>query len=225
MSRPPHQQGEGRIEVDGASDHLLRDIGLMREPQASANRWLVPLAGSVWRWSRLRPVGSPASTRDNELRVAELLRVSRATIARVRFCLAVTVGSDGKASTRVVHARTPDADWGVTFMTSRASRKVAEIAATGQLTLVYQLNREGAYVALVGQAWIDDGPGTKGARWYRGLDRWFPGGPRDPDVALICLATNRIELWSWWRGVMPAPRGLRAAVLERMPEGWKVLAE
>ena len=61
-------------------------------------------------------------------------------------------------------------------------------------------------------------------QWQASLERWFPGGPGDPQAAVVRLHTRRIELWSLGRGVMPAPQGLRAAVVERSPGGWTVRA-
>ena len=154
----------------------------------------------------------------------ELLRAARETVAKVRYCVAATPAADGGVNARVVGAFPPAEDWSVMFVTSASSRKTDEIRRTGRLTLVYQLDPEGAYVALAGQARVDGDTALKARVWTRGLDEWFPAGPDNPDAVVVSLATERIELWSLARGIMPEPRGCRAAVIEWSGENaWVVI--
>lgn len=214
-------------DLDGASDHLLRDIGLEPAGVGPEGPGFGLLAG-VCRPRRryLLPANIPSGLPRRRITMteAELLSIARETIAKVPHCMAITVGKDGTANARVVQPHAPDEDWTVTFLTSRTSRKAAEIEATSRLTLAYQYDPEGAYVTLVGSARLDPGPEAKAALWQDTLGRWFPRGPRDPDAVVVRLSTRRVELWSYLRGIMPEPRGLRAAVVERAPTGWTVLA-
>lgn len=64
----------------------------------------------------------------------------------------------------------------------------------------------------------------KRTAWGPASDRWFPGGPEDPNVVIVKLITDRIELWSSGHDVMPEPQGLSSAVLvrdERDASGWR----
>jgi general stress protein 26 len=109
-------------------------------------------------------------------------------------------------------------------VTSAGSRKVAEIWRTGRLTLAYQHDPDGAYVALVGGARVETDPAAKARAWSPGLDRWFPAGQADPDAVVVLLEAERLEMWSLAHNAMAAPRGLRAVVLARERAGWRVLA-
>lgn len=155
--------------------------------------------------------------------VDTLLRTARDIVAQVPYCMAVTPGDDGGANARVVGPFPPDGDWSVAFVTSAGSRKAAEIRRSGRLTLAYQHDRRGAYVALMGRARLDGDREAKARLWVPDLDEWFPAGRDDPDAVVVRLSTERIELWSQADGVMPEPRGLRAAVLERAGGGWRAV--
>jgi len=153
----------------------------------------------------------------------ELLDIARETIGKVQRCFAATAGAAGEANARIVVPFPLDDDWSVSFVTSRSSRKAAEIEENGRLTLAYQHDPDGAYVALVGRAWIDADPEAKRVCWKDWLNEWFPAGPDDPDSVLVRFATERVELWNYAREIMPEPKGLRAAVVARGEEGWQTL--
>jgi general stress protein 26 len=155
--------------------------------------------------------------------VEGVLRAARQIMARVRYCMAVTPAADGGANARVVGPFPPGEDWSVAFVTSAGSRKAAEIERAGRLTLAYQHDASGAYVALVGRARLDADPGSKAEIWIPGLDEWFPAGPDDPDAVVVRFAAERIEVWSQADRIMPEPRGLRAAVLQREDGAWKAV--
>jgi len=152
----------------------------------------------------------------------ELLRVARETIDKVTFCFAVTVAADGTANARVVQPGKLAADWSVRFMTMRRCGKVRELETTGRLTLGYLYEPEDAHVTLLGPARIIDDVEVKRSVWSPATEKWFAGGPEDPEALIIELTTKRIELWSARRNVMPEPKGFSCAVLERDGEGWRV---
>jgi general stress protein 26 len=152
--------------------------------------------------------------------VETLLRLARETIAAVPTALAITIDGQGDANARPVVTLPPTDQWTVRFMTDRRTRKVAEIARTGRLTLVYDNPAAGAYVSLVGRATIIDDVAIKQAIWRPASLRWHPGGPTDPNVVLVDVAAERIETWNSPGGVIPDPtKGLWAAVLTRDADG------
>lgn len=151
----------------------------------------------------------------------DLLQIARETIGKVTYCFAVTAAAGREeANARIIQPSALREDWSVGFMTNRRCRKVAEMEASGRLTLGYQYDPEAAYVALLGRPEIIDDVDAKRAVWRDESYRWHPGGPEDPDVVLVELVTDRIELWNLKRGVTPAPEGLNSAVLRRDGDGW-----
>jgi general stress protein 26 len=145
-------------------------------------------------------------------------------IDKVTYCFAVTAADNGEVNARIVQPRKLQDDWTVDFTTNRRCRKFKEIEQSGKLTLAYQHDPDRAYVSLIGCAGIIDDVELKRSRWSAEADRWHPGGPDDPNVVIIRLATERIELWSSVRDVMPEPKGLSAAVLIRDGSGWRYSA-
>ena len=152
----------------------------------------------------------------------DLLQVAKEIIAKVSSCMAITVARNGEANARVVNPKPLSDAWTVRFATDRRSRKSEEIERSGRLTLAYQYDPEHAYVTLVGRAVINDDVAAKAANWRPESYRWHPGGPADPNVVYVDFTTERIELWSSPRGVVPDPvMGLWAAVLVRDASGWR----
>ena len=149
--------------------------------------------------------------------VDELLRIARETIGKLRFCVAVTLDGTGGTSARVMEPGRLDDDWRTGFLTWRGSRKVREIERNGQLALVYQYDPDGAYVTLHGATKIIGDVDAKRSVWTAESDRWFPNGPEDPEVVLVELHAQRIELWSAAHKVWP---GISAAMLTRDGAGW-----
>jgi len=152
----------------------------------------------------------------------EFLNIARELVDKQKFCFAVTVTSCGEANARIIQPHKPTQDWSIDFATRRTTRKFKEIESSGKLTLAYQDDTDRAYVSLVGHAVVDDNIELKRTRWAaltakeRELAlRWNPKGPEDSDWLYIRLITNRIELWSATRNIMPEPKGYSAAILRR----------
>ena len=153
-----------------------------------------------------------------------LLTIARETIAKVPFCVASTAAENGEVNARVLQPGKLRDDWSVWFVTNRRCRKVVEMERSGRLTLTYQYDPEKAYVTVVGRPVIDNDVVLKRAIWGPASARWHPGGPEDPNVVVVKLIVDRIELWSATRDVMPEPKGLSAAVLVREGSGWRYYA-
>ena len=153
--------------------------------------------------------------------VDRLLQITRETVDQVTYCFAVTGDGDGGANARIMQPRRLQDDWTVDFTTSRRCRKYRELTRAGRVTLAYQYDPERSYVCLSGPVAIIDDLALKRARWSPDASRWFPDGPDDPNVTIFRLSTERIELWSGRRDVMPEPKGFSAAVLIRDGDGWR----
>jgi general stress protein 26 len=159
--------------------------------------------------------------------VEQILQVAKETVAKVPYCWVVTADQRGGANARVVQPFFSELDqdgWVVRFLTSRSSRKAAEIASSGRITLGYQYDPELAGVTLVGSASIVDDRGYLQGIWRTEWNAFFPKGPTDVDVIIVEVAVERIETWNLVRGIAAPPNGLRAATLQRAESGgWQSL--
>ena len=159
--------------------------------------------------------------------VGQILQVAADTIAKVTYCWVVTADQRGGANARVVQPffSQLDQDGGVVrFLTSRSSRKAAEIASSGRVSLGYQYDPELAGVTLAGSASIIDDRGYLHDKWRTEWNTFFPKGPSDVDAVIVEVTVERIEVWNLMRGIAAPPNGLRAATLQRAASGgWQSL--
>jgi general stress protein 26 len=158
--------------------------------------------------------------------VEQILLVAKDMTAKVLNCWAVTADQRGGANARVVQPFFSQLDqdgWIVRFLTSGSSRKAAEIASSGRITLGYQYDPERACVTLVGAASIIVDRGYLHDNWRTEWNAFFPKGPSDVDAVIVEVAVERIEMWNLARGIS-ALHGLRAATLLRAASGgWQSL--
>lgn len=152
------------------------------------------------------------------MEVDRLLAAARPTMAETIDCWVMTP-SDGVHARAVepIAAAPDDEDWTISFIASARSRKAAEIERARCLTLGYQhANRSyGRATRLVERAAIR-------ARWREPWRVPFPSGPEDPNLIIVRLAVDRIELCV--RGVTPEPFGTHGAILERGPgQRWRLV--
>jgi general stress protein 26 len=157
----------------------------------------------------------------------QILLVAKDTTAKVPCCWAVTADQRGGANARVVQPFFSQLDqdgWVVRFMTSGRSRKAAEIAISGRISLGYLYDPEQAYVTLIGAARIIDDRGYLQDNWRPEWNTFFPKGPSDVDAVIVEVTVERIEMWNLARRIAAPPNGLRAVTLQRAASGgWQSL--
>jgi general stress protein 26 len=157
----------------------------------------------------------------------QILLVAKDTTAKVPCCWAVTADQRGGANARVVQPFFSQLDhdgWVVRFMTSGRSRKAAEIASSGRISLGYLYDPEQACVTLIGAARIIDDRGYLRDNWRPEWNTFFPKGPSDVDAVIVEVTVERIEMWNLARRIAAPPNGLRAVTLQRAASGgWQSL--
>lgn len=160
-------------------------------------------------------------------RVDQLLAAAGAIKAKVADCWCVTLSEDGGVNVRVVGpipGVSGEEDWTVWFVTRRSSRKAADIRRCGRLSLGYQHHPDRACVALIGRAALIEDKEEIRSRWIEGWRLYFPGGPDDPDIVLVRVDVDRIELCV--QGVTPEPFGTRhSAVARDAQRRWRVVSD
>ena len=82
------------------------------------------------------------------------------------------------------------------FFAPAGGRLVAEIREDPEVMAAYQAGDRFAWVALSGTAEVIDDREAKRRLWLTELERWFPGGPEDPSVALIRVESTAAHWWS-----------------------------
>jgi general stress protein 26 len=152
--------------------------------------------------------------------VDRVLRAARETIAKPRYCWAVTPSADGGANARGMQrlATIDDDEWTVWFLTRGTSRKATEVRRSGRMTVAFAYDAGGDNVALVGPAVLVTDRSLIHAHWQEGWNRFFAGGRDDPNAAFVRVEIGRIEIC--------VEHGTWTAVLEREAQGpWRLLAD
>ncbi len=154
-----------------------------------------------------------------------VLRAVPKTMLRKTYCLMVTDGPDG-SNARVVQPHAPDTDLTVHLGTSASSRKASDVTRTGSTVLVYQDDARAACVVLHCDAEVVDLDPAGRERWF--MTAWlafWPLGSTDEDFVVIRCRPHTIEVWDAFRGITPAPFGLKSVRMVRTPSGWAAAQE
>ena len=78
-----------------------------------------------------------------------------------------------------------------------------------------------AFVTLIGKATLHENASETHNRWKAAYNVYFPSEADRANAIFVEVEIERMELWI--RGVTPEPFGLRATVLERDAEGWRLI--
>ena len=86
------------------------------------------------------------------------------------------------------------------FFVDEESRTFEDVRRDPQVTLSVQGNRgllgkPPMFLSIEGQAEIIEDTTVLAQHWTKDLDRWWPGGPQTPGVALIKVRATRIHYW------------------------------
>jgi len=152
--------------------------------------------------------------------IERLLAGAAATVASVRCCWLLS-RADGCVRSRPMGRILPsenDDDWTIRFVTDRRSRKAADVRRSAIVSLIFQNDRDDAFICVAGTARLIEAAPEVSALWKE--DDYRPYFPTETDRAnagFIEVRIGRMELWI--RGVTPEPFGLRTTVLERDPQG------
>lgn len=156
--------------------------------------------------------------------IERLLAGAATIIGSVRYCWLISQ-ADGTVRARPmgrVLPRAAENNWTVRFVTDRRSRKAAELRHFGTVSLIFQNDRDDAFVTASGSARLIEASPEVQTLWKEGAyAQYFPTEEDRANVGFIEVRITRLELWI--RGVTPEPFGLRTTILEQKPQGdWRL---
>lgn len=91
--------------------------------------------------------------------------------------------------------KTLDKDNRLYFFISRSGELASHVAEDGNVNVSYADTSSDSYVSVSGKAQILDDMTKKEELWTPMAKAWFPGGPADPDVALLQVLISHAEYW------------------------------
>ena len=81
------------------------------------------------------------------------------------------------------------------FFVARTSEIVNQIQRDAGVNVAYANPGDDRYVSVSGDAAIIEDAGKKEALWSPMAKAWFPGGPTDPNLALLEVQIRHAEFW------------------------------
>jgi general stress protein 26 len=156
--------------------------------------------------------------------VSRLLAGATRTMRSARYCWLATAteagAPDPRPMGRVLNDPGED-EWKIRFLTNGRSRKAADMRRASEVSILFQHDPDLAFVTMIGKATLHENASETRARWKPAYDVYFPSDTDRANAIFVEVEIERMELWI--RGVTPEPFGLRATVLERDAEGWRLI--
>ena len=156
--------------------------------------------------------------------LSRLLDGAAKTMRNARYCWLTTATEVGAPRARPMGRvlNDPGEDpWRVRFLTDRRSNKARDMRRASEVSILVQHDPDLAFVTLIGKAELHEDTSETRSRWKGAYNAYFPSEADRTNAIFVEVRIERMELWI--RGVTPEPFGLRATVLERDAESWRLI--
>ena len=118
-------------------------------------------------------------------------------IKDIRFAMFTTRHTNGHLHARPMTTQNEalEADDSLWFFMSKSSGPVEDIKANPVVGLIYADPSSDTYVSVSGTAAMLEDTAKKEQLWNKAAEAWFPGGPTDPDLALVQVEIIHANYW------------------------------
>ena len=118
-------------------------------------------------------------------------------IRNIRFAMFTTRHENGHLHSRPMTTQNKglEADESLWFFMSKSGDPVGDLKADPVVNLVYADPSEDTYVSVSGNAAMIEDAAKKKQLWSKMAEAWFPGGPNDPDLALVQVQIVHASYW------------------------------
>ena len=160
-------------------------------------------------------MSSPAPTQQAR---AETVNKLRELIGAINIAMFTTAAADGSLRSRPMATLQFDYTAGeLWFFTADDSPKTDEIAGDQRVGLSYASTGRQDYVSISGRARLVHDRAKIAELWSPMAKIWFPAGPDDPRLALLCVEIDAAEYWDSPSGMMVELYGLAKLALTGKP--------
>ncbi len=119
-----------------------------------------------------------------------------ALVRQMKVGMLTTVEADGSLRSRPLETVEIDREGRLWFFTQASSPKSAQIEAHDhQVNLSYADPRDEDFASISGTARVVRDADKMRGLWASQLERWFPRGLDDPDLALLEVRIDKAEYW------------------------------
>lgn len=118
-------------------------------------------------------------------------------IRGIKFAMFTTRHGNGHLHARPMTTQNKnlEADDSLWFFMSKASDPVDDLKKDQMVAVSYAEPSEDRYVSVSGRAHLIEDLDKKKQLWSKLNEAWFPGGPTDPDLALIQVEVIHANYW------------------------------
>jgi general stress protein 26 len=141
-------------------------------------------------------------------------------IKDIRFAMFTARHANGHLHAWPMTTQNKDIDEDATlwFFMSRRSEAVEDLGREPQVNVAYADPGDDRYVSVSGVASVVDDAARKKQLWSKMAEAWFPGGPEDPDLALVRVDIAHAGYWDVKESkIVQIFKMARAAVTGRPP--------
>lgn len=119
-------------------------------------------------------------------------------IKDIRFGMFTHSHTNGMLHSHPLTTQNKAMDEGATlyFFISRSSEIASQIVQDDHVNVSYTDSGKDIYVSVSGRAQIVEDMDKKEALWSAMAKAWFPGGPTDPNLALMEVHISHAEYWN-----------------------------
>ena len=118
-------------------------------------------------------------------------------IKETRFAMFTTRHGNGHLHSRPMTTQNSkvDEDDSLWFFMSKKGEPVADLATDPTVNVSYANPGADSYVSVSGTARVVEDAAKKQQLWSKMTQAWFPGGPTDPDLALVQVRITHANYW------------------------------
>jgi len=118
-------------------------------------------------------------------------------IKDIKFAMFTSRQGNGQLRSRPMTTQNGKSEKGgvLWFFMSRSGQPVADLEEHPEVNVTYADPTKDSYVSVSGAARVVEDLERKTAMWSPFAQAWFPGGPKDPDLALVAVLIAEAEYW------------------------------
>ena len=118
-------------------------------------------------------------------------------IKGIRFGMLTHRHNDGMLHSHPLTTQNKSLDKGsvLYFFIFEKSELASGLRQDGNVNVSYASPDDDSYVSIAGQARVTREPAKVEQLWSPAAKDWFPGGPTDPDLALLTVEIGHAEYW------------------------------
>jgi general stress protein 26 len=143
------------------------------------------------------------------------VRKLRKLIKTTRIAMFTTVAADGRLRSRPMATLKGGFDGDLWFVTRSSTSKTDEIRDNQHVNVAYADTDGERFASVSGLASLVRDADKVAELWSRRLRAWFPEGKKDPELALIRVRIDRVEVWDAKTAKMVHLEGLGALLAKR----------